>query len=50
MNSIKGGNIPKEFIPAVEKGFTMAMKNGPLAGYEMDAMKIKISYLSFELG
>jgi len=47
VNSIKGGNIPKEFIPAVEKGFTMAMKNGPLAGYEMDAMKITVTDGSF---
>ena len=47
VNSVKGGNIPKEFIPAVEKGFTMAMKNGPLAGYEMDAMKITVTDGSF---
>ena len=37
VNEIKGGNIPKEFIPSVEKGFKMAMKNGPLAGYPMDS-------------
>ncbi|MCK5638747.1 MAG: elongation factor G, partial [Flavobacteriaceae bacterium] len=47
VNSIKGGNIPKEFIPAVEKGFAMAMKNGPLAGFEMDTMKVKLSDGSF---
>ncbi len=47
VNIIKGGNIPREFIPAVEKGFTMAMKNGPLAGYEMDSMKITLSDGSF---
>jgi elongation factor G len=47
INIIKGGNIPREFIPAVEKGFTMAMKNGPLAGYEMDSMKITLSDGSF---
>ena len=47
VNVIKGGNIPKEFIPAVEKGFKMAMKNGPLAGYEMDTMKIKLKDGSF---
>src|SRR5690606_27509714 len=35
VNDVKGGNVPKEFIPSVEKGFKMAMKNGPLAGYEM---------------
>ena len=59
INEIKGGNIPREFVPAIEKGFKMAMKNGPLAGYEMDSMKVRIidgSYhpvdsdaLSFEL-
>ena len=47
VNVIKGGNIPKEFIPAVEKGFKMAMKNGPLAGFEMDTMKITLSDGSF---
>ncbi len=47
INVIKGGNIPREFIPAVEKGFKMAMKNGPLAGYEMDSMKITLSDGSF---
>jgi elongation factor G len=47
VNKIKGGNIPREFIPAVEKGFKMAMKNGPLAGYEMDAMKITLTDGSF---
>ena len=36
VNEIKGGNIPKEYIPSVEKGFREAMKNGPLAGFEMD--------------
>ena len=40
VNEIKGGNIPKEYIPSVEKGFKEAMKSGPLAGFEMDAMKI----------
>lgn len=59
ISAIKGGNIPKEFVPSVEKGFKMAMKNGPLAGYEMDSMKVTLtdgSYhdvdsdqLSFEL-
>ncbi len=47
VNKIKGGNIPKEFIPSVEKGFKAAMKNGPLAGYEMDTMKITLSDGSF---
>jgi elongation factor G len=56
---IKGGNVPKEFVPSIEKGFKEAMKNGPLAGYEVDAMKVTLkdgSYhdvdsdqLSFEL-
>jgi len=46
-NTIKGGNIPKEFVPSVEKGFKMAMKNGPLAGYEMDTMKITLKDGSF---
>ena len=45
--SIKGGNIPKEFVPSVQKGFEMAMKNGPLAGYEMDTMKITLKDGSF---
>ncbi len=46
-NVIKGGNIPKEYVPSVEKGFQMAMKNGPLAGYEMDTMKITLKDGSF---
>tara|TARA_B110000467_G_scaffold86966_1_gene78541 strand:- start:867 stop:2993 length:2127 start_codon:yes stop_codon:yes gene_type:complete len=59
VSSIKGGNVPKEFVPSVEKGFKQAMINGPLAGYEVDAMKVTLrdgSYhdvdsdqLSFEL-
>ncbi|WP_233901631.1 elongation factor G, partial [Tenacibaculum piscium] len=44
---IKGGNVPKEFVPSVEKGFKEAMKNGPLAGYEMDSMKITLRDGSF---
>ncbi|OWW24002.1 elongation factor G [Zobellia sp. OII3] len=47
INVIKGGNIPKEFIPAVEKGFKDAMKNGPLAGFEMDSMKVTLKDGSF---
>ena len=47
VNEIKGGNIPKEYIPSVEKGFKEAMKNGPLAGFEMDAMKITLIDGSF---
>ncbi|MGV6845599.1 MAG: elongation factor G [Lutibacter sp.] len=47
VNEIKGGNIPKEYIPSVEKGFKMAMKNGPLAGYEMDSLKVTLFDGSF---
>ena len=59
INAIKGGNIPKEFIPSIEKGFKQAMKSGPLAGCEIDAIRVILldgSYhpvdsdqLSFEL-
>ena len=42
INEIKGGNIPREFIPSVEKGFEMAMKNGVLAGYPVDSMKVRL--------
>ncbi|WP_158962474.1 elongation factor G [Myroides fluvii] len=59
VNEVKGGNVPKEYIPSVEKGFKEAMKQGPLAGFEMDSMKVTLtdgSYhavdsdaLSFEL-
>lgn len=59
INKVKGGNIPKEFIPSIEKGFKDSMKNGPLAGYEIDSMQVILidgSYhpvdsdqLSFEL-
>ena len=58
-NQVKGGNIPKEFIPCVQKGFTSAMSNGVLAGYEVQSLKVTLldgSYhpvdsdqLSFEL-
>jgi elongation factor G len=44
---IKGGSIPKEFVPSVEKGFKMAMKNGPLAGFEIDSMKVTLTDGSF---
>ncbi|GIJ93858.1 elongation factor G [Capnocytophaga stomatis] len=47
INEIKGGNIPKEYIPSVEKGFKEAMKNGPLAGFEMDSMKVTLVDGSF---
>lgn len=59
INKIKGGNVPKEYIPSIEKGFKDSMKNGPLAGYEIDSMRVTLidgSYhavdsdqLSFEL-
>jgi elongation factor G len=58
-NEVTGGNIPREFIPAVEKGFTQAMTTGVLAGYPIDTLKVTLfdgSYhsvdsdsLSFEL-
>jgi len=47
VDKIKGGRIPKEFIPSVEKGFKAAMMNGPLAGYEMDTMKVVLTDGSF---
>ncbi|MAX80823.1 MAG: elongation factor G [Crocinitomicaceae bacterium] len=47
VNEIKGGNVPKEFVPSVEKGFTEAMKNGVLAGYVMDSMKVTLFDGSF---
>ncbi|HSL85872.1 MAG TPA: elongation factor G [Bacteroidales bacterium] len=40
INEVKGGNIPKEFIPSVEKGFREAMANGPLAGFPMESLKV----------
>jgi elongation factor G len=59
VDEVKGGNVPREFIPSVEKGFTEAMKNGPLAGYPLDSLKITLidgsshpvdsDQLSFEL-
>jgi elongation factor G len=47
VDEIKGGRIPKEFIPSVEKGFRESMKNGPLAGYEVDTMKVTLKDGSF---
>lgn len=46
-DTVKGGNIPKEFIPAVQKGFASAMANGALAGYPIDAMKVTLKDGSF---
>ncbi len=42
-NEITGGNIPREFIPAVEKGFKAAMSNGVLAGYPLDSLKVVLT-------
>ena len=47
INEVKGGNIPKEYIPAIEKGFKDAMINGVLAGYPMDSMKVRVIDGSF---
>ncbi len=47
INAVKGGNVPKEFIPSVEKGFKQAMVNGPLAGFEVDSMKVTLKDGSF---
>ncbi len=47
VDEVKGGNIPKEFIPAVEKGFKAAMANGVLAGYEVTSMKVILKDGSF---
>ncbi|MFH4965051.1 elongation factor G [Gaetbulibacter sp. M235] len=47
VNEVKGGNVPKEYIPSVEKGFRQAMANGPLAGFEVDAMKVTLLDGSF---
>ncbi len=59
VNKVTGGNIPKEFIPAVQKGFEIAMKNGILGGFPMDSLKVELvdggfhpvdsDQLSFEL-
>jgi elongation factor G len=40
VNEIRGGNVPKEFIPSVEKGFREAMVNGPLAGFPLESLKV----------
>ena len=42
IDKVKGGNIPKEFVPSVEKGFKEAMKNGVLAGFAIDSMKVTL--------
>jgi elongation factor G len=47
IDKVKGGRIPKEFIPSVEKGFTDALRNGPLAGYQVDSLKVTLLDGSF---
>lgn len=42
LNEITGGNIPREFVPAVQKGFEQAMSTGVLAGYQIDSMKVRL--------
>ena len=42
IDEVKGGNVPKEFIPSVQKGFEKAMKNGVLAGYPLDKLKVTL--------
>lgn len=46
-NDIVGGVIPREFIPAVQKGFQQSMSNGPLAGYPIDSMKVRLFHGSY---
>jgi elongation factor G len=47
VNGIVGGIIPKEFIPSIQKGFNESMKNGPLAGYPIESMKVRLFHGSF---
>ena len=47
INSVTGGNIPKEFIPSVQKGFETAMRNGVLGGYPLDSLKVELVDGSF---
>ena len=47
IDEVKGGNVPKEFIPSVEKGFKSAMTNGVLAGYEVPSLKVTLKDGSF---
>ena len=47
VDEVKGGNVPKEFIPSVQKGFTSAMQNGVLGGFPMDSMKVRLIDGSF---
>ncbi len=47
VDEVKGGNIPKEFIPSIQKGFTAAMKNGVLAGFPVEQLKVTVIDGSF---
>lgn len=47
VNDIVGGVIPREFIPAIQKGFEQSMSNGPLAGYQIDSMKVRLFHGSY---
>lgn len=47
INDVKGGNIPKEYIPAIEKGFRIAMQNGVLAGFSLESLKVRVTDGSF---
>ncbi len=47
INEVKGGNIPKEFIPSIEKGFKASMENGVLAGYPLESLKVRVLDGSF---
>ena len=47
VNDIVGGVIPREFIPAIQKGFEQSMVNGPLAGYQIDNMKVRLFHGSY---
>jgi elongation factor G len=47
IDQVKGGNIPREYIPSVQKGFTNAMSNGPLAGFPVDSLKVTLLDGSF---
>ena len=47
VDEVKGGNIPKEFIPSIQKGFVTAMKNGVLAGYPVEPLKVTVIDGSF---
>ena len=47
IDEVKGGNIPREYIPSVEKGFREAMRNGILAGFPMDSLQVTLKDGSF---